>query len=113
MRCRLCVLCAGDEIDDKYEVLANDGLFESFEAVGVDGVFDDVEEVLTVTRLGVPLSLGDLGEEPPLRIIRFVNESFLFESFLPDPAGVDGDIDGMVAEFFMPVEGVSLSLEVL
>ncbi len=112
MRCKLCVLWAGDDLDDEYKLLANDGLFESFEAVGVDGVFDDVEEELIVTRLGVPLSLGDFEEEPPLRAIRFANERFL-ESFLPDPAGVDGDIDGMVAEFFMPVLGVSPSLEVL
>ena len=49
----------GDNLDDGYEVLANDGLCESFEAVGVDGVLEDVEEELIVTRLGVSLLLGD------------------------------------------------------
>ena len=112
MCCRLCVLCVGDDFDDEYEVLANDGLFESFKAVGVDGVFDDVEEKLVVTRFGVPLLLGDLEEEPPLRAITFIDESFL-ESFLPDPDGVDVDIDGMVAEFLMPFLSGSASLEVL
>ena len=111
MCCRLCALWAGDDLDDGYEVLANDGLFESFEAVGVDGVFDDVDEELIVTRLGVPLLLGDFEMEPPLRGIMFFEESFL-GSFLPGLAGVDGDIDGMVAEFFMPVPGVSPSLDV-
>ena len=112
MCCRLCVSFVGDDLDDGYEVLANDGLFESFEAVGVDGVFDDVEEELIVTRLGVPLLLGDLEEEPPLRAIRFIDESFL-ESFLPDPPGVDVVIDGMVAELLMPVLGWSPSLDLL
>ena len=112
MCCKLCVLCVGDDADDGYDVSTNDGLFESFEAVGVDGVFDDVEEELIVTLLGVPLLLGDLEEEPPLRAIRLIDESFL-TSFLPDPDGVDVAIDGMVVEFLMPVLGGSPSLEVL
>ena len=65
-----------------------------------------------MTRLGVPLLLGDLEEEPPLRAIRFIDESFL-ESFLPEPDGVDVAMDGMVAELLMPVLGGSPSLEVL
>ena len=47
-----------------------------------------------------------------MRAMRFLFESFLV-SFLRDPAGVDGDIDGMVAEFLMPALGGSPSLEVL
>lgn len=65
-----------------------------------------------MTRLGLPLMLDDFEEEPPLRAIRFNDESFL-GGFLFDPAGVDGDIDGMVAEFFMPILGASPSLEIL
>ena len=107
--CRVFVLCAGDDLDDGYEGLANDGLFESFEADGVDGVFDDVEEELFVRRLGLPLLLGDFEEEPPLRALRFNDESFL-EGFLFDPAEADADIDGMVAEFFIPILGASPSL---
>ena len=107
-----CILFVGDGFDDGYDVLANDGLFESFEAVGVNGDFDDVEEELIVTRLGVPLLLGDSGRGPPLRALRFLFESFL-KSFLRDPAGVVGDIDGMVTEFLMPVLGGSPSLKVL
>ena len=110
MFCRFCVLPAGDDLDDGYEGLANDGLFESFEADGIDGVFDDVEEELFVRRLGLPLLLGDFEEEPPLRALRFNDESFL-ESFLFDPAEpADADIDGMVAEFFIPILGASPSL---
>ena len=60
----------------------------------------------------MPLLLGDFEEEPPVRATRFIDESFL-GGFLFDPAGVDGDIDGMVAEFFMPVLGVSASLKIL
>ena len=96
----------------RYDVLANDGLLEGFEAVGVDGAFDDVEEELIVTRVGVPLLLADLEEEPPLRALRLIDESFL-TSLLPDPDGVDVAIDGMVAEFLMPALGGSPSLEVL
>ena len=107
-----CILFVGDDFDDGYEVLANDGLLGTFEVVGVDGAFDDVEEELIVTRVGVPLLLGDLEEGPLLRAVRFIFESFL-ESFLRDPAGADGDIDGMVAEFLMPVLGGSPSLQVL
>ena len=102
----------GDDLDDGYEVLANDGLCESFEAVGVDGVLEDVEEELIVTRLGVSLLLGDSERIPAVRAMRFLFESFLV-SFLRDPAGVDGDIDGMVAEFLMPALGGPPSLEVL
>lgn len=112
MSCKLCVLWAGDDLDDGYEGLANDGLFESFEALGVDGVFDDVEEELFVMRLGVPLLLGDFMEESPLRARRFIDESFL-EGFFFHPAGVNGDIDGMVAEFFMPVLGASPPVEIV
>ena len=108
-----CILFVGDGFDDGYDVLANDGLFKSFEAVGVDGDFDDVEEELIVTRLGVPLLLGDSERGPPLRVLRFLFESFL-KSFLRDPpAGVDGNIDGMVTEFLMPVLGGSPLLKVL
>ena len=112
MSCKLCVLWAGDDLDDGYKGLANDGLFESFEALGVEDVFDEVEEELFVTRLGVPLVLGDFEEEPPLRARRFIDDSFL-EGFLFGLAGVDGDIDGMVAEFFMPFLGASPPLEIL
>ena len=59
-----------------------------------------------MTRLCVPLVLGDFDEEPPLRARRFIDDSFL-AGFLFDLAGDDGDIDGMVAEFFMPVLGAS------
>ena len=111
MFCKSCVLWAGDDLDDGYEGLANDGLFKSFEALGVDGVFDDVEEELFVMRLCVPLVLGDFEEEPPLKARRFIDDSFL-EGFLFDLAGVD-DIDGMVAEFFMLVLGASPTLEIL
>lgn len=107
-----CILCVGDGVDDGYDIFANDGLFENFEAVGVDGAFDDVEEELIVTRLGVPLLLGDSERGSPLRALRFLDESLL-KSFLRDPAGVDGDIDGMVAEFLMPVLSGSPLLEVL
>ena len=111
--CRVFVLCAGVDLDDGYEGLANDGLFESFEADGVDGVFDDVEEEeLFVRRLRLPLLLGDFEEEAPLRALRFIDESF-FEGFLFDPAEVDADMDGMVAEFFMPILGASPSLGIL
>ena len=65
-----------------------------------------------MTRLGVPLLFGDSERIPAVRAIRFLFESFL-ESFLCDPARVDGDIDGMVAEFLMPLLGGSPSLEVL
>ena len=82
------------------------------EAVGVDGVLEDAEEELIVTRVGVPLLLGASERIAAVRAMRFLFESFLV-SFLRDPAGVDGDIDGMVAEFFMPVLGGSTSLEVL
>ena len=102
----------GDDLDDRYEVLANDGLCESFEAVGVDDVLEDVEEELIVTRWGVPLLLGDSERISAVRAIRFLFESFLV-SFLRDPTGVDGDIDGMVAELLRPTLGASASLEVL
>ena len=110
MFCRAFVLPAGDDLDDGYEGLANDPLFESFEADGVDGLFDDVEEEeLFVRRL--PLLLGDFEEEAPLRALRFNDESFLV-GFLFDPAEADADIDGMVAEFFMPILRASPSLEI-